>query len=183
MRVFWIDLETTGRDPRAELILEVAIAEAEFERPFDLGPMSSWVSCFDGAHVREEDDHPFGMAPEVVEMHTRNGLLAESKVSPLHVWDVENALLARVPAGLAREEMPVLAGSSVHFDAAFLASWMPTLAERFSHRHYDVSAVKLFCQSLGMEKFKKAEAHRAADDIRESVAHAKACRDWLLGQR
>ena len=56
---------------------------------------------------------------------------------------------------------------------------MPTLDKRLSYRHYDVSAVKLFCQSLGMPKLPKAEAHRAKDDILESIAHAKKCADWL----
>jgi len=67
----------------------------------------------------------------------------------------------------------------VHFDHGFLRVHMPKLAARFSHRHYDVSAVKLFCQSLGMPKPPKAEAHRAAADVRESIEHAKACADWL----
>jgi oligoribonuclease (3'-5' exoribonuclease) len=29
-----------------------------------------------------------------------------------------------------------------------------------------------------MPKFPKAEAHRAMDDIMESIAHAKECREW-----
>ncbi len=73
----------------------------------------------------------------------------------------------------------MLAGSSIHFDHAFLAVHMPRFAARLSHRHYDVSAIKLFCQSLGADKFPKAEAHRAKDDIAESIAHAKACAEWL----
>ncbi len=56
---------------------------------------------------------------------------------------------------------------------------MPTLAERFSHRYYDVSAVKLFCRSLGMPKPQPAEAHRAMADIQESIAHARQCARWL----
>ena len=56
---------------------------------------------------------------------------------------------------------------------------MPRLAARFSHRHYDVSAVKLFCRSLGMPKPPKAEAHRATADVLESIAHARLCAEWL----
>lgn len=40
---------------------------------------------------------------------------------------------------------------------------------------HDVSAVKLFCRSLGMPKLPKAEAHRAMADVEESVRHAEAC--------
>jgi hypothetical protein len=32
---------------------------------------------------------------------------------------------------------------------------------------------------MGMPELPRAEAHRAAADIDESIAHAKACRDWL----
>jgi oligoribonuclease (3'-5' exoribonuclease) len=72
-----------------------------------------------------------------------------------------------------------LAGSSVHFDHGFIKHWWPQLASRFSHRHYDVSAVKLFCESLGMPRLPKAEAHRAREDILESIAHARECVRWL----
>ncbi len=74
----------------------------------------------------------------------------------------------------------MLAGSSVHFDRMFLQHYHPQVIERFSHRLYDVSAVKLFCRSLGMPPFPEiSAAHRAKDDIDESILHAKACTIWL----
>ena len=73
----------------------------------------------------------------------------------------------------------LLAGSSIHFDLGFLRVHMPKLAAKFSHRLFDVSAIKLFCESLGMPKLPKAEAHRAMVDVEESFAHYKACADWV----
>ena len=40
--------------------------------------------------------------------------------------------------------------------------------------------MKLFCQSLGMPKIPKAEAHRAMADVEESARHGSLCLDWLL---
>jgi hypothetical protein len=75
----------------------------------------------------------------------------------------------------------VLAGDSVHFDLGFVRYHMPTLAKRLSHRVYDVSAIKLFCRSLGMPKIERKEdpVHRAAGDVLRSIEHAKYCADWL----
>lgn len=79
----------------------------------------------------------------------------------------------------AYEDKPTLAGASVHFDLGFLRVHMPRLARELSHRVYDVSAVALFCRSLGMPKLPKAEAHRAMPDVLESIEHAKMCAAWL----
>ena len=35
------------------------------------------------------------------------------------------------------------------------------------------------CRTLGMDRLPKAEAHRALDDITESMAHLVVCRKWL----
>lgn len=176
MRMYWLDLETTGLDPQKDQILEVAVAEASFTSPFD-----AWVIYDRPLHTDLRDDQ---LSPFILDLHTRNGLLADCRKSTLGyrnqgVGDIEQDLLALIPEAGKGEDLPTLAGSSVHFDHEFLKHHMPTLAKRFSHRHYDVSAVKLFCQSLRMPKIPKAEAHRALADVRESIAHAVMCKDWL----
>ena len=180
MMIVWCDLETSGMDPRGCHILEVAVSIADLASPFDAVPAYHAVLGMD------EDDVTWlaQINPYVHTMHTKNGLIEECLQSPLvEIQDVETALLAIVPTIEDKEERPTLAGSSVHFDHGFIQQWMPTLASRLSHRHYDVSAVKLFCQSLGMEKPAKAEAHRAREDILESIAHAKRCAEWLVTNR
>ncbi len=174
MKLLWLDLETTGLDPTRGKILEVAAAVADLSEPFVLGPVYSRVCSL----VKWEH---WMMDPFALNMHTKNGLLAECEHAGANVVVLaECDLLAMLPEPpYEREDMPTLAGSSVHFDHAWLKIHMPTLAARLSHRHYDVSAVKLFCQSLGMPKLPRAEAHRAEADVRESVAHAQACAKWL----
>jgi oligoribonuclease len=180
--LYWLDLETTGLDPTRDVLLELAIAEADLEHPFDIGPISNYVFGWDDTPRKGPMFGSGTMNDLVRTTHTKNGLLEECKVSSWSVHDVEEQLLTLVPE-VSGDDKPTLAGSSVHFDAGFLRVHMPRLAARFSHRYYDVSAVKLFCRSLGMTKIPKAEAHRASEDILESIEHAKLCVKWIAALR
>ena len=172
MQLAYLDLETTGLDPSRDVVLEIAVSLADLSSPFDARPAYHAV-------LRYNADASGALDPFVREMHTKNGLLAECLRGRDDFAKVEEELLALVPEVADRDERPTLAGSSVHFDHAFLRVHMPELAKRFSHRHYDVSAVKLFCRSLGMPKLPRAEAHRAREDVLESIAHARLCAGWL----
>lgn len=174
MNLFWLDIETTGLDPRSHIVLEVAFGVADFKRPYELIDTYQGVVTFNGT-----DLDPF-----ILDMHTRNGLLEECRNSPNAVGyaDIEHEINRRIPTGLARDEMPILAGSSIHFDRSFLQMIMPDVMKRFSHRHYDVSSIKLFCESMGMPKLPRAQAHRAMADVLESIEHAKQCAEWVSAQ-
>jgi oligoribonuclease len=175
VKFLWLDVETTGLSPDTDDLLEVAWALVDFDDPFDVGPVESAAVRY--SDVRYPDlSH---LSPFILDMHTKNGLLAECRHRLIGVADIEEVLLGVVPEVADKEERTTLAGSTVSFDHAFLKAKMPRLAARLSHRHYDVSAIKLFCQSLGMPKIPKAEAHRAKDDVLESIAHAWHCAEWL----
>lgn len=175
-KLIWLDVETTGLNAKYDSLLEVAVATADFEKPFEISDVRSWVLRYDWLPDRAGRlIHPI-----VVEMHTKNGLWDACRdPQALSLFDVEAALLDMFPCVEDKAEGYILAGSSVHFDMSFLREDMPFFAGRFSHRLYDVTAIKLFCRSLGMPKLPKSEAHRAAADIRESVEHARLCTDWL----
>jgi oligoribonuclease len=183
MRLLWCDIETTGLDPLKTHVLEIAVSEADLLDPFNVKPLYHSIVFFprrSGAkHQPDRDELWAAIDPFVVAMHTKNGLFDECVRMGKFLSTVENELLELVPMVDDKEERPVLAGSSIHFDHAYINVHMPLLAKRLSHRHYDISALKLFCQSMGMSKFLKGNAHRAKDDILESVAHGAACTQWL----
>ena len=177
--IYWLDLETTGLDPAKDVILELAIVRARFEEPTK--PLASFhaVLGFQGSNVL--DWHP-----KVQEIHTKSGLVDECRRSTLTLRDVENGLDTFVPEPATDPADPqkhdgkwTLAGACVHFDRDFLVRHMPRIGHRFMNRTLDVSGLKLFCRTLGMDRLPKGEAHRAKDDIAESMAHLVICRKWL----
>lgn len=71
-----------------------------------------------------------------------------------------------------------LAGSTVAFDRRWLRKHMPKLEALFSYRSIDVSSItelasrwakQIYENRPGAEKTKEERAHRALDDIRESI--------------
>lgn len=169
MKLLWLDLETTGLDSRECAVLEVAVMQADLATPFDATELYHTVIQHDGENL----------SPFILDMHTKNRLLVECAASFIRIEHADAALAGLVPLEVSHSDKPVLAGSSIHFDHDFIRVHMPNFAKRLSHRHYDVSAIKLFCQSLGMPPLPKAEAHRAREDVLESIDHAKRCAAWV----
>lgn len=180
MDLLWLDLETTGLSARGCNVLEIYIAKATLENPFEAKEVYHRVLWF---HLNRY--HREGLIdPFVIEMHTKNGLWAEcdSEDNPLGD-EVDEELCRMFPDILPVSDRPVLAGNSIHFDHAFIAEHFPQFNKRLSHRHYDVSSVGLYARSLGMGKLPKAEAHRAKDDVLESIASAKAMEKFFEGYK
>ncbi len=75
-----------------------------------------------------------------------------------------------------------LCGNSVHMDRMFLAHHMPNLLDSFSHRIIDVSTIKELYKYWypSLPEYEKEKAHRALDDIKESVAELKYYRDKIF---
>lgn len=102
----------------------------------------------------------------------------------------ESGLLERVPEGMSEDDLDrtlgeiaikhfkkknpvVICGNSIAQDRKFIDKYLPKFAERLHYRMLDVSSFKIvFREMLGRE-FKKANSHRALDDIRESIAELK----------
>jgi oligoribonuclease len=169
--IIWTDLETTGLNVTRDIILEIAVLRSTFERPFDVEQIYHAVLNWEGDI---QDLHPI-----VQVMHARTGLFQRCRESTKTIYSVTTDLCDLVPEESDPDDRPVLGGSTVHFDKGFLARDCSPFVERLSHRLYDVSAIKLFCHSLGMPKLPKGEAHSAIDDIQESVQHAAKCATWL----
>ncbi len=87
MKLLWLDLETTGLDPAKNVILEVAVSVADLATPFVATPIYHAVLVHHGQ----------GLDPFIVDMHTKNGLLAECLESSLVPFDADEALCQLIP--------------------------------------------------------------------------------------
>lgn len=177
MHVIWLDLETTGLDPDVNCIVEIAAYSAPLTDPFNITmlidtPIRTPGNLFDDCD------------PYVKNMHTKSGLIEACLSDGAMHWNDAKDLFVQKIAALASEspEKPTLAGSSIHFDKMFLEREIPMSVNLLSHRLFDVSAIKLEAESLGMPRIAKAEAHRAKDDIIESMRHLRIVRKWREDQ-
>lgn len=194
--LMWLDLETSGLDPYADHIIELAFVLTEFEYPYNTrAPISrlqlhshaikDWV--FDPPFEYHSDDvYENSLSPFIREMHTKSGLLEERRRLPPEFRQLPSFFEKEVLLPMSenwptdKDEKVMLAGSSVHFDLGFMRTKFPAFAKRLSHRVYDVSAVRAFCNSLGMPCGPKpAEAHRANEDVLASIKLANECVAYL----
>lgn len=172
-RLVWVDIETTGLDPKKDLILEVAFI---ITGP-DLEPVDFWerVVYHD---ARRLDLH---LSPTTFEMHEKNGLLKEVAKSSFEARDVMYESLERMQAAGVPIGKGILAGSSVHFDRAFLAEQMSLLEAFFYHRMFDTSALKTAAQMWAPHLLPaKTSSHRALEDIQASLALARHFKKQLF---
>jgi oligoribonuclease len=185
--IVWLDLETTGLDPRTGSILEIAIVITDDELNEVGTPYVSLVKSL---------DEPRGLSSMdafVKNMHTKSGLLDDlAKTGELHEpWNVAldagmflTASLVKDATDLksivkATKYLHTLAGSSIHFDRSWLAGHMTELLSDFSHRMIDVSSLTEMAKRWAPEIYAKRPGlgpdgkplpmHRALDDIRNSI--------------
>ena len=168
MKYLWIDLETTGLDPKRGAILEfAAIATGS-----DLVAMD----IMGGVLKFELGLDDFAIDKFVLDMHTRNGLWVDCRHGLLNTEAMDEVLSALIDVHEWEERKPILAGSSVHFDRGWLAEHCPRMERKLHHRHFDVSVLKMAMRdaiaksTFGVESESR---HRAASDLEHSLQVAR----------
>jgi oligoribonuclease len=177
----WFDLETTGLlgdgpdGPKpGDLygngqILEWAAVLCEDDRDGDFAEVVAYTAVVKPAA-------PLEMSDFVRAMHTRNGLLTDVAKATTTLAESDE-FLAGVCAELGAQPRSIsLAGNSVHFDAAWIRVHMPRFAAFLSHRVFDVSTLIRAMRTWGPGLPDGDPAHRALDDVRQSIAAARAFR-------
>ena len=169
-RLIWMDLEMTGLDPEAQVIVEIA----------------SVVTDQDLNILATGPDMAVNHPPEVLESmeewsrehHKASGLWDRILSSGTDTAAAEQKTLAFVKAHCQARKCP-LSGNSVWQDRRFLVKYMPALNEFLSHRNVDVSTIKELAARWypGLPVFKKKKAHTALSDILESIAELKFYRE------
>jgi oligoribonuclease len=161
----WMDLEMTGLDPAQHVIVEIAtlVTDDELEVVAE-GP---------DLVVHQPSDALEGMDPVVVEMHTSSGLLEAIATSTISLEDAGKATLAFIQEHVPDPRTVPLCGNSIGTDRRFLAVHLPEIEEHLHYRSVDVSTIKELARRWYPGALdavpRKATAHRALDDIRESI--------------
>ena len=176
IRLAWVDLEMSGLDPDADVILEAAFVITDADLNI-LAESPSWAVC-----------PPEGVLESMDKWNTRthkaSGLIERCRES-----EMDNDMVAREALKFLRRHVEhgrsPMCGNSICQDRRFMARLMPRVEQFFHYRNLDVSALKITAQ---MHNPKLAElkgeggesAHRALDDIRESVEEMRVYLSRLI---
>lgn len=173
----WTDLETTGLDPNTDLILEISMIVTDRDLYTLGGPYTYQIKPEQEFIIK---DH------YVRNMHTKSHLLDEISLQGISLEetimnifsDLENSL----PNDADYLKSIPLAGSSVHFDRAFLKVHMPELEKLFSHRNVDVSTIMELSRRWYQMTYDSGTrpAHRAEADILASIEALRVYRNEIF---
>ena len=124
------------------------------------------------------------MDPFVVEMHSRSGLLDQIKTSTISLEQAGAETLAFIKQHVPEARTVPLCGNSIGTDRRFLAAYLPEIEEYLHYRSVDVSSIKELVRRWYPEVLTqrgwKQGAHRALDDIRESISELQLYRSLVF---
>ncbi|NUQ75248.1 MAG: oligoribonuclease [Polyangiaceae bacterium] len=173
-RMVWVDLEMTGLNPDVSVIVEIATIVTES----DLTVVAEGPSLV----IHQPDDVLAAMNDFVRDLHTRSGLLDRIRTSTVSLAEATSQTVAFLERHVPKGTAP-LCGNSVWKDRAFLERYMPPVVDHLHYRIVDVSTLKELARRwypASLLPLKKKEAHRALDDIRESIEELRFYRDRLF---
>jgi oligoribonuclease len=172
----WMDLEMTGLDPATDVIVEIATLVTDD----DLNIVAEGPDLV----VHQPPDVMARMGDFVREMHTRSGLLPAIEASTISLADAGAQTLAFIKAQVPEARSVPLCGNSIGTDRRFLAQYLPEIEEYLHYRSVDVSTLKELAKRWypGVLEAapRKQTAHRALDDISESIRELQFYRELLF---
>ena len=166
----------TGLDPSTCAIVEVATLVTDDELEIVAEGPDLVVTC--------PADRLAAMDPVVVAMHRSSGLLERIEASTLTLDEAGRRTLEFIKQHAPEPRTVPLCGNSIGTDRRFLAAHLPEIEDWLHYRSVDVSTVKELCRRWYPDAFAavpaKKGAHRALDDIRESVAELRHYRSTIF---
>ena len=172
--LIWIDLEMTGLLPESDSIIEIATLLTDRDLEFVAeGPVIA---------IHQPDNVLAQMDDWNQRQHGGSGLLARVRASTVSLAEAERQTLVFLAAQVVAGSSP-MCGNSICQDRRFLARHMPQLERFFHYRNLDVSTVKELARRWApavLDGVKKSGAHRALDDIRDSVSELRHYREQFI---
>lgn len=157
--LFWLDLEMTGLDEKTHKIIEVAVVITDL----DFKPLEEYHRV-----VFQPQNELDKMDSWCQKTHGDSGLTAAvPKGTPIET--VEKELLELVGRHYGPNDRVVLVGNSIWNDRRFIEAYLPEFTKRLHYRMIDISSYKEIFRDKYKVEFKKGNAHRAVEDIHESI--------------
>lgn len=175
----WMDLEMTGLDPARHVIVEVATLITDDD--LDVVAEGPDLVVHQGQAELAEMD-------EVVRtMHRTSGLLNAIAASSITLSEAGEQTMTFLREHVPEPGTVPLAGNSIGTDRRFLATQLPEIENWLHYRSVDVSTVKELAQrwypKVAANAPSKQSAHRAMDDIKESVEELRFWREHVFVPR
>jgi oligoribonuclease len=172
----WMDLEMTGLDHTRDVIVEIATLITDDDL--------SVVATGPDLVVHQPDDVLAAMDPFVMEMHTKSGLLPAIRASTISLEEAGARTLEFIVEHVPEPRSVPLCGNSIGTDRRFLAAYLPAIEQYLHYRSIDVSSVKELVKrwypDVDSNRPFKQGAHRALDDILESVRELQYYREQVF---
>ena len=163
----------TGLDPATEVIVEIATLITDD----DLNVIAEGPDLV----INQPEAVLSTMDPVVVEMHTKSGLLTAIRASTVTLEQAGTATLEFIKQHVAEPRTIPLCGNSIGTDRRFLVRYLPEIENHLHYRSVDVSTIKELVKrwypGIEITRPTKSGAHRALDDVRESIRELKFYRE------
>lgn len=182
--LIWTDIETTGLDPRTGDILEIGAVITDWN--LQEVARKKWI-----VHWHDVDGRADTWSDFVLKMHVKSGLLRDLRAmsQELGIVTVMEFFERWVKGNILPEKLPhaMLAGSSAHFDRAWLQEFCPRLLDReqggIHYRTIDVSSIHeaalRWAPDVAANVPEKREIHRVFEDLDDSLALARYYRAYF----
>jgi oligoribonuclease len=172
----WMDLEMTGLDPERHVIVEIATLVTDDELNV-VGEGPDLV-------IHQPESAFEAMGDFVRNMHTKSGLLTAIAESEISLEDAGAQTLAFISEHVPEARTVPLCGNSIGTDRRFLAQYLPEIEEYLHYRSVDVSTLKELARRWHPKVLtalpRKQTAHRALDDITESIDELRFYRTHMF---
>lgn len=168
-------MEMSGLDPDKDRILEVAVLVTDGNLEI--------VAEGPNLIIHQPDTVLEGMDEWNTKHHGQSGLTQRVRESTMGEAEASAAILDFLTKHTQQRKAP-LAGNSIHQDRRFVARYLPEVENWLHYRNVDVSTVKELARRWYPKQYaerpSKKGAHRAMDDLIESIEELKYYRNALF---